>query len=249
MSNYKVVDMSREVNRVIPGLSYRQNPELLPQHPFHVLVTAPTSGGKTNLVLNMLFKMNLQYDVVHIVAKNVHEDKWLFAQKQLEREEKRLKKITGMDYKMVYTYTSLSEVPTIEEMESIPNPPQSIMIIDDFVNEKNQTVLEDLFIGCRKVNMSMIYLAQRYFKVPKTIRENVFYNIFFRGNDNRSMREISQNLSSTLGDEKFRKFFTHCTESKPYGFFLVDIKTENPKLRFRCGFDGVLEWEEESQAE
>lgn len=245
MSNYKIVDMSKEVRKVAPNLSYRQNPELLPQHPFHMLITAPTGGGKTNLVLNMLFKLGLQYDVVHIVAKNPNEDKWLYAQKQLQKEERKTKKITGIDYKMVYTYNALDQIPTIEELVEIENPPQSVMIIDDFVNEKNQQVLQDLYIGCRKVNMSIIYLSQDYYKVPTEIRRNVYYSVFFRGNDKRSMKQICQNLSGQLGEEKFTKLLYHCTESTPYGFFLVDLKTENPKLRYRCGFNGILHIDQE----
>ena len=39
-------------------------------------------------------------------------------------------------------------------------------------NEKFQAVLQEFFIRCRKVNISLVFITQPYFFVPKDVRLN-----------------------------------------------------------------------------
>ena len=46
--------------------------------------------------------------------------------------------------------------------------------------KKAQQVLKELFIVCRKLNISLCVLTQSYFSVPKDVRLNCTHYIIFK---------------------------------------------------------------------
>ena len=46
------------------------------------------------------------------------------------------------------------------------------MIADIMSNKKFQVIIKELFIRCRKVNISLVFITQSYFSVPKDVRLN-----------------------------------------------------------------------------
>ena len=44
------------------------------------------------------------------------------------------------------------------------------MIGDIMSNKKSQTIVKELFIRCRKLNISLVFITQSYFFVPKDVR-------------------------------------------------------------------------------
>ena len=39
-------------------------------------------------------------------------------------------------------------------------------------NKKFQAIIKELFIRCRKLNISLVFITQSYFPVPKNVRLN-----------------------------------------------------------------------------
>ena len=46
------------------------------------------------------------------------------------------------------------------------------MIADMISNKKLNSIVTGLFIRCRKLNISVVFISQSYFKVPKDVRNN-----------------------------------------------------------------------------
>ena len=46
------------------------------------------------------------------------------------------------------------------------------MITDMINNEKLNSIVTELFIRGRKINISLVFITQSYFKVPKDVRLN-----------------------------------------------------------------------------
>ena len=46
------------------------------------------------------------------------------------------------------------------------------MIADIMTNKKSQSIIKKLFIRCRKLNISLVFITQSYFSVPKDVRLN-----------------------------------------------------------------------------
>ena len=49
------------------------------------------------------------------------------------------------------------------------------MIADIIHNKKLDSVVTELFIRGRKLNISLVFITQSYFKVPKDVRLNTIY--------------------------------------------------------------------------
>ena len=46
------------------------------------------------------------------------------------------------------------------------------MIADVMTNKKFQAIIKEIFIRCRKLNISLVFTKQSYFSVPKEVRLN-----------------------------------------------------------------------------
>ena len=46
------------------------------------------------------------------------------------------------------------------------------MIADIMTNKNFQSIMKELFIRCRKLNISLIFITQSFFSVPKDVRLN-----------------------------------------------------------------------------
>ena len=46
------------------------------------------------------------------------------------------------------------------------------MIVDIITKKKFQTIIKELFIRCKKLNISLVLITQSYFPVPKDVRLN-----------------------------------------------------------------------------
>ena len=59
------------------------------------------------------------------------------------------------------------------------------MIADIMANKKFQAIIKELFIRCRKLNISLIFITQSYFSVPKDVRLNLKQYLIMKINNKR----------------------------------------------------------------
>ena len=59
------------------------------------------------------------------------------------------------------------------------------MVADVMTNKKFQAIIKELFIRCRKLNVSLCFLTQSYFSVPKVVRVNCTHYVIFKVNNRR----------------------------------------------------------------
>ena len=111
-------------------------------------------------------------------------------------------------------------------------------MIEDMINNKKfNPVVTELFIRGRKLNISIVFITQLYFKVPKDVRLNsthFFYTIFImKIPSKREHRQIALNHSSDIDFKDFLKIYKKCTVG-PYSFLVNDttLLSDDP-LRFR----------------
>ena len=57
------------------------------------------------------------------------------------------------------------------------------MIADIMTNKKSQATIKELFIRCRKINISLVFITQSYFSVPKDVRLNSMHYIIMKINN------------------------------------------------------------------
>ena len=107
------------------------------------------------------------------------------------------------------------------------------MIADMINNKKLNPIVTKLFIRGRKLNISIIFITQSYFKVPKDVRLNSTHFFITRIPNKRDLQQIALNDSSDIDFKGFIKIYEKCTE-EPYSFLVNDtpLPSDDP-LRFR----------------
>ena len=54
------------------------------------------------------------------------------------------------------------------------------MMTDIMTNKKFQSIIKKLFIRCRKLNISLVFITQSFFSVPKEVRLNSTYCLIMK---------------------------------------------------------------------
>ena len=90
------------------------------------------------------------------------------------------------------------------------------MIADTMSNNKFQNIIRELFIRSRKVNISLVFITQSYFSVPKDVRLNSTYWIT-KINTRKELQNIEFNHSEDINYNNFVNIYRECTR-KPYFF-------------------------------
>ena len=88
---------------------------------------------------------------------------------------KKIAKVNKIQIDEIF-HSSNEEIKPISEME---DRNQKVVIFDDYVCEKNQEDIINIFIQGRQKNCCAIYLSQSYYKTPKDIRLNCSHYIIF----------------------------------------------------------------------
>ena len=106
------------------------------------------------------------------------------------------------------------------------------MIADMIHNKKLNSVLTELFIRERKLNISLVFITQSYFKVPKDVRLNTTHFFISKIPNKRELQQTAINHSSDISTEDFVNIYRKCTV-EPYSFFVnnTTLASDNP-LRF-----------------
>ena len=107
------------------------------------------------------------------------------------------------------------------------------MIADIMGNKKFQAIIKELFIRCRKLNISLVFITQSYFSVPKDVRLNSTHYLIMKINNKTKLHDIAINHSSDIDYNDFMKIYRECTKYS-YNFLTIDttLPASDP-LRFR----------------
>ena len=97
------------------------------------------------------------------------------------------------------------------------------MIADIMRSEKFKAIVKELFIRCRKLNISIVFITESYFRTPKDTRLNSTHYILMKMGNKKELKSIAEENSGHLDFKDFLKIYNHCT-NKPYSFMMVDAR-------------------------
>ena len=90
-----------------------------------------------------------------------------------------------------------------------------------------------MFIRCRKINISLVFITQSYFSVPKDVRLNATHYFIMKINKKRELQNIAINHSADIDYKDFIKIYRECTK-EPYYVLAIDTTLPSTNtLRFR----------------
>ena len=95
------------------------------------------------------------------------------------------------------------------------------MFADIMTNKKFQDIIKELFIKCRKLNISLLFITQSYFSVPKDVRLNSTHYLIMKINNKRELQNTAVNHSADIDYQDFIKIYRECTK-EPYNVLTID---------------------------
>ena len=150
---------------------HNKNWPYTPDHPYRILVIGGSGSGKTNLLLNLI-ENQPEIDKIYLYAKDPYEAKYQYL---INIREK-----IGIDHhynpKAYIEYSNDMHDVYKNIIEYNPGKENKILIVfDDLIadminNKKLNSLVSELFIRGRKLNISIVFITQSYFKVPKDVR-------------------------------------------------------------------------------
>ena len=205
-----------------------------PDHPYRILIIGSSGSGKTNALLNLL-ENQPDIDKIYLYAKDPYEAKYQYLINK--REGVDIEHFSNPKAFIEYSNDMHDVYKNIDEYN--PDKENKILIVfDDMIadmihNKKLDSVVTELFIRGRKLNIFLVFITQSYFKTPKDVRLNTTHFFNAKTPDKRELQEIVQNHSSDIRTEDFINIYRECT-GKSYSFLVNDatLASDNP-LRFR----------------
>ena len=106
------------------------------------------------------------------------------------------------------------------------------MNADIMTNKKFQAIIKELSIRCRKLKISLVFITQSCFSVPKDVRLNSTHYLIMKINSKRELQNIAINHSADIDYNDFIKIYR--VHKTIITFLTIDttLPASNP-LRFR----------------
>ena len=96
-------------------------------------------------------------------------------------------------------------------------------------NKKLKPIVTEFFIRGRKLKISLVFLSQSYFAVPKNIRLNSTHYFIMKISNKREHQQIAFILSLDIDFKDFMNLYNKCT-AKPYSFLVIDATLASDNL-------------------
>ena len=87
------------------------------------------------------------------------------------------------------------------------------MIADMINNKKLNSIVTELFIRGRKLGISLVFITQSYFKVPKDVTLNTTHFFIMKISNKRELQQIALNNSSDIDFKDFMKILKNTLQN------------------------------------
>ena len=202
----------------------------IPDHPYRILILGGSGSGKTNALLNLL---NEQHDIdkMYVYARDLNKPKYQFLIKTCE----------DVGIKHVNNLNTFIVCQNINDYNPSRKRKKLIYfddtIADIMMSATLRAIIKELFIRCRKLNISLAFITQSYFSIflifPKDVRLNLTHYFIMKIKNREELQNIAFNHFAEIDYDDCKKTYRECTK-EPFTFLTIDttLPPSNP-LRFR----------------
>ena len=188
---------------------HNRNWSYTPDHPYRILILGGWGSGKTNALLNLI-ESQQDIDKIYLYAKDPHEAKYQYHN---------ICQKVGIDhFNDPKTYIEYSKnMHNVYKNIDDYNPDEdnkNLIVFDDMIPDminstKLNSIVTELFIRGRKLNISLGFITQSYFKFPKVPMLHIILLIF-----------LSQKLQIKESFKKLREIIYQILKQKIYREYL-----------------------------
>jgi hypothetical protein len=130
----------------------------------------------------------------------------------------------------------LQNTPRLDDFDKSLN---HLVVWDDLVLSKDLSMVENFYIRCRKLNCSVIFISQSYYRIPKIIRGNCSYMVLLKLSGQREVNMILSESGLGVTKDQLMKIYDYATAEK-FSPLLIDMECP-AESRFRKGVDEVID--------
>ena len=207
--------------------------------PFRMLIIGPSGSGKTNTLPHLINNLH-PIDKIYLYAKDIHEPKYEYLINK--REQAGIKNLNDPHAFIEYSDDMNDVLDDINDYDK--NRDKKVLIVfDDMIadieyNKNFKRIIKELFYRARKINVSIVFITQSYFKALKDARLNTTHYILMKIGNKKELKRIAEEKSGHLEYKDFLKMYNYCTE-EPYSFMLIDTRP-TASVTFKKKFDELI---------
>ena len=160
-------------NGVALKTKHNKNWPYIPDYPYKILIIGDSGSGKTNLLLHLM-ENQPDIDKIYLYAKDPYEsnDQYLIN----KREGVGINNFNDPKAFIEYSNDMHDVYKNIDDYNS-DKENKILVVFDDMIedmihNKKIKSIVTELFIRGRKLNISLVFITQSCFKVPTDFRLN-----------------------------------------------------------------------------
>ena len=203
--------------------------------PFRMLIIGPSGSGKTNTLLHLINNLH-PIDKIYLYAKDIHEPKYEYLINK--REQAGIKNLSHPQAFIEYS----------DDMNNINNYNKNrdkkvLIVFDDMIadiecNKNFKRIIKELFYRAHKINVSVVFITQSYFKALKDARLNSTHYILMKIGNKKELKRIAEEKSGHLDYKDFLKMYNYCTK-EPYSFMTIDVRP-TVTIPFKRNFNDLI---------
>ena len=205
--------------------------------PFRMLIIGPSGSGKKNTLLHLINNLH-PIDKIYLYAKDIHEPKCEYLINK--REQVGIKNLNDPHAFIEYSDDVLDDINDYNK-----NRDKKVLIVfDDMIadieyNKKFKRIIKELFYRARKINISIVFIAQSYFRALKDAILTKTHYILMKIGTKKELKRTAEEKSGHLDYKDFLKIYNYCTR-EPYSFMLIDTRP-TASVTFKKNFDEPID--------
>ena len=203
---------------------------------FRMLIIGPSGSGKTNTLLHLINNLH-PIGKIYLYAKNLHEPKYEYLINK--KEQAGIKNLNDPHAFIEYSNDMNDVLDDINDYNKNRDK-KVLMVFDDMIadieyNKNFKRIIKELFYRARKINVSIVFITQSYFRALKDARLNSMHYILMKIGNKKELKSIAEEKLGNLDYKDFLKVYNYCTK-EPYSFMTIDARP-TATIPFKKNFD------------
>ena len=192
--------------------------------PFRMLIIGPSGSGKTNTLVHLINNLH-PIDKIYLYAKDIHEPKYEYLINK--REQAGIKNLND-PHDFIEHSDGMNDVLDDINDYNKDRDKKVLIVFDDMIsdieyNKNFKRIIKELLYRARKINVSIVFITQSYFRALKDARLNSTHYLLMRIGNKKELKRIAEEKSGHLDYKDFFKMYNYCTKDS-YSFMTIDTR-------------------------
>ena len=202
----------------------------IPDHPYRIPMIGGSGSGIKNALLNLI-ENQPDIDEIYLYAKDPYEAKYQYLINI--RKKVGLKRFNDTEAFIEYSNDMQDVYRNIAEY-NIDKERKILIVFDGMIadtinNNKLCSIVTELFIRSRKLNIFLVFITKSYFKVARDVRLNTTHFFITKIPSNRELQQIALFHSSDIYTKDFINIYKKYTAA-PYSFLVNNARLASEKV-------------------